>query len=172
MCASARSFRGGAASVRRRTSSGADLRTWARLYQTPLWLTAAFLALLTLFALTPDPTRTSSGSDAAPTSEPTRGPGECVVCGIDQECDPGSGRCEFVKATPLPCVQGAEFDEKAGFCMPTGAPTAVPLPVVEVEEDDEPPEREQNRYPGGIDNDSRRPGRDRDDRGSNFPFDD
>ncbi len=104
------------------------MRDWARLYQTPLWLTAAFLALLTLFALTPDPTRVTSDAGPGPTSEPTRGPRECVVCGIDQQCEPSSGRCLFINATPLPCVQGAEFDEKAGFCLPTGVPTAVPDP--------------------------------------------
>jgi hypothetical protein len=32
----------------------------------------------------------------------------------------------FVKATPLPCVESAKFDEKAGFCLPVGAPTPVP----------------------------------------------
>lgn len=156
-----------------RRNSGTDLRTWARLYQTPLWLTAAFLALLTLFALTPDPARTSAEDNAGPTSEPTPGARECVVCGIDQECDPDSGRCVFVKATPLPCVQGAEFDEKAGFCMPTGAPTAVPLPALEpeVEENERPPRQPREEYPGGIDGDSRR-SREDDDRGSNFPFDD
>lgn len=139
------------------------MRDWARLYQTPLWLTAAFLALLTLFALTPDPTRTASESDIGPTSEPTRAPGECVVCGIDERCDPTSGRCMFAKATPLPCVQGAEFDEKAGFCMPTGAPTAVPVeqPVLE----------EETQFPGVERNDRRR--RDDEDHSrENFPFDD
>jgi hypothetical protein len=50
------------------------------------------------------------------------------VCGIDQQCDPASGRCVFVKPTPLPCVESAKFDEKSGFCLPTGAPTPVPLP--------------------------------------------
>ncbi len=102
------------------------MREWARLYQTPLWLSAVFIALLTLFALTPDPGPSASELGADETAEPTTAPGECVVCGIDQRCDPKSGRCVFVKATPLPCVEGAEFDEKAGFCLPTGAPTAPP----------------------------------------------
>ena len=139
------------------------MREWASLYQTPLWLTAAFLALLTLFALTPDPTSTASDAGAGPTSEPTRAPGECVVCGIDQRCDPESGRCVFAKATPLPCVQGAEFDEKAGFCLPTGVPTAVPIPEEELDPG----------FLGGRDPDSPRRPRDEEDRfGGNFPFDD
>lgn len=118
------------------------MREWARLYQTPLWLTAAFIALLTLFALTPDPGRITSDTDEGPTSEPTRGPHECVVCGIDQQCDPSSGRCVFINATPLPCVEGAKFDEKAGFCLPTGAPTAPPIPeILEEEIDPDAPRR-------------------------------
>jgi hypothetical protein len=36
----------------------------------------------------------------------------------------------FVKPTALPCVESARFDEKAGFCLPTGAPTPIPLPPV------------------------------------------
>ena len=134
------------------------MREWARLYQTPLWLTAAFIALLTLFALTPDPSRITSDTGPGPTSEPTRGPRECVVCGIDQQCDPSSGRCVFIKATPLPCVEGAKFDDKAGFCLPTGAPTPPPAPAVVEEEE---PESEQ---------DTRRPRDDRDDSERTFPF--
>jgi hypothetical protein len=103
-----------------------DLREWAGLYQTPLWLTAAFIALLTLFALTPDPSRTAADVGSNPTSEPTPGPHECIVCPIDQTCDAESGRCVFIDATPLPCVEGAKFDEKAGFCLPTGEPTIPP----------------------------------------------
>jgi hypothetical protein len=104
------------------------VREWARLYQTPLWLAAGFIVLLALFAVTPDPARSAADNGPEPTSEPTPGPGECVICGIDQECDPSSGRCVFIKATPLPCVESAKFDEKAGFCLPTGAPTPVPQP--------------------------------------------
>jgi hypothetical protein len=96
-----------------------------------LWLAAIFIGLLALFAVTPDPSRNTAGAGPDPTSEPTPGPGECVVCGIDQECDPSSGRCVFVKTTPLPCVENAKFDEKAGFCLPTGAPTPVPIPEIE-----------------------------------------
>lgn len=114
------------------------MREWARLYQTPLWLTAVFVGLLALFAVTPDPTRTAANSGPDPTSEPTRGPGECIVCGIDQQCDPRSGRCVFVKATPVPCVETAKFDEKAGFCLPVGAPTPVPLPETPDPLDEEP----------------------------------
>jgi hypothetical protein len=114
------------------------VREWARLYQTPLWLAAVFIGLLALFAVTPDPGRTATkGPDTA--SEPTPGPGECVICGIDQQCDPTAGRCVFVKVTPLPCVEHAKFDEKAGFCLPTGAPTPVPQPVFT---------EEPGRFPG------------------------
>jgi hypothetical protein len=128
------------------------VRDWARLYQTPLWLTAGFVVLLALFAVTPDPARSSADDGAAATSEPTPGPGECVICGIDQECDPSSGRCMFVKATPLPCVESAKFDEKAGFCLPTGAPT--PVPTVEPLEEESPG---RERIPRS--------------RADNFPFD-
>lgn len=116
------------------------MRDWARLYQTPLWLAAGFIVLLALFAVTPDPARSAGDDGAQATSEPTPGPGECVVCGIDQECDPSSGQCRFVKTTPLPCVESAKFDEKAGFCLPTGAPTPIPTvaPVEEIPEDREP----------------------------------
>lgn len=136
------------------------MREWARLYQTPLWLTAAFIALLTLFALTPDPSRITSDTGPGPTSEPTRGPRECVVCGIDQQCDPSSGRCVFIKATPLPCVEGAKFDEKAGFCLPTGAPTAPPAPVI-IDDDEE--EEADPEVP-------RRPRDDREESENAFPF--
>lgn len=110
--------------------TGDGVRDWARLYQAPLWLTAAFIVLLTVFALTPDPSPAAHRDDDTAT-EPTPAPGECIVCGIDQQCDPSSGRCVFIKSTPLPCVEGAKFDEKAGFCLPTGAPT--PRPVAPTE---------------------------------------
>jgi hypothetical protein len=138
------------------------VREWARLYQTPLWLAAVFIGLLALFAVTPDPARTATkGPDTA--TEPTRAPGECVVCGIDQQCDPTSGRCVLLKSTPLPCVEHAEFDEKAGFCLPTGAPTPVPQP-------EETTAFDSDQYPG-ID---RRPGSNRidRDRDNDFPFND
>ena len=123
------------------------MREWARLYQTPLWLAAGFIALLALFAVTPDPARSAGDDGPAQTSEPTPGPGDCVICGIDQECDPSSGRCQFVKATPLPCVESAKFDEKAGFCLPTGAPTPIPTeePVEEFPERDRIPR--SDRFP-------------------------
>lgn len=102
------------------------MRDLARLYQTPLWLAAGFIVLLALFAVTPDPASSVADEGSALRSEPTPGPRERVLCGIDQEFDNSSGRCEFVKTTPLPCVKSAKFDEKAGFCLPTGAPTPVP----------------------------------------------
>jgi hypothetical protein len=95
----------------------------ARTFRTPLWLGGLFIVLLGVFAVTPDPT--SGDLDAAePTSEPTPGARECVVCPIDQQCDPDSGQCMFVDHTPWPCVKSAKMDEQAGFCLPEGAPPA------------------------------------------------
>lgn len=100
---------------------------WTRAYRTPLALTAVFGALLLLFAVTPDPdVRDARAAD--PTSEPTAGP-RCVVCPIDQRCDPGSGRCEFIDHTPWPCVPNARFDEGADQCLPEGAPPPPPAVV-------------------------------------------
>jgi hypothetical protein len=95
---------------------------WTRAYRTPLALTAVLGALLLLFAVTPDP-GSSDASAADPTSEPTAGP-RCVVCPIDQRCDPDTGRCEFIDHTPWPCVESARFDEGADQCLPEGAPPA------------------------------------------------
>lgn len=107
------------------------LTGWAAAYRTPVWLGGVFVVLLALFAVTPDPA--GGGRDSAqPTSEPTPDPRECVVCPIDQRCDPGSGRCVFVEHTPLPCVRSANFDEEAGFCLPEGAPPPPP-PVATAE---------------------------------------
>lgn len=114
----------------------------------PLVLTGIFIALLVIFAVTPDPS--SSNADVAPTSEPTAGPRECVICPIAQTCDPDSGQCKLVESTPLPCVQGAAYDEKAGFCLPTGAP---PAPSLE-------PSTGLDDFPPGI-RQPRRPRRDR-----------
>jgi hypothetical protein len=104
------------------------------MYQAPLWLTAGFIILLTLFALTPEPRQTAVETSADRTSvEATPGPNEFVACDIAKTWDPKSRRCIFVDATPLPCVEGTRFDSKAGFCLPTGtpavvAPVATPLP--------------------------------------------
>ena len=38
---------------------------WARAYRTPLWLAVLFVALLVVFALTPDPTVAPSGATRA-----------------------------------------------------------------------------------------------------------
>lgn len=130
------------------------MREWARLYQTPLWLAAVFIGLLALFAVTPDPARTAT-KEPDTASEPTPAPGECVVCGIDQQCDPSSGRCVFIKNTPLPCVEHAEFDEKAGFCLPTGAPTPVPQPEVDPFAEDQFQDDETDRRPRRTRDDER-----------------
>lgn len=84
--------------------------------------------LLLVFAVTPDPTR-GEASNLEPTAEPTAAP-ECVVCPIDQECDPASGQCRFIDRTPAPCVETAVFDEGAGSCLPTGV-VAPPAPTEE-----------------------------------------
>jgi hypothetical protein len=95
---------------------------WTSAYRTPIALTAVFVALLVVFALTPDPDL--QGASVSPTSQPTPGPRECVACPIDQECDAESGQCVFVEHTPWPCVPSAKFDDRAGQCLPEGAPPA------------------------------------------------
>lgn len=102
------------------------MREFARAYGAPLWLTAIFAVVLLGFWVTPDPS-SAEQQQADPTSEPTPGPRECVVCPIDQRCDPDSGQCMFIDHTPAPCVKSAKFDDEAGYCLPTGAP---PAPVV------------------------------------------
>lgn len=97
-------------------------------YRTPIALAAVFVALLVVFALTPDPDLQGAGA-VEPTSEPTPGPRECVVCPIDQECEPGTGRCVFIDHTPWPCVPSARFDDRADQCLPEGAPPAPPAPA-------------------------------------------
>jgi hypothetical protein len=102
-------------------------QSWTRAYRTPLALLAMFVALLIVFAVTPDPT-SGEATDIAPTSEPTAGPDSCPICGIDQECDPSSGQCMFIDHTPPPCIKSANYDEGAGMCLPEGvvAPPAAP----------------------------------------------
>src|SRR5213078_4522699 len=78
-----------------------------------------FVALAVLFAVTPS-SHTTVARGPESTSEPTPGPHECFVCGIDQECNPSSGQCMFVDHTPLPCVESAHYDDKSGFCLPEG----------------------------------------------------
>ncbi len=123
-----------------------DVMGLAKAYRTPLWLAAVFVVLLGVFAITPDPT-TASSADAEPTTEPTPGPRECVVCPIDQRCDAKSGKCVFIKHTPLPCVKTAKFDDKAGFCLPEGVAPA-PAPSID-------PDAREPAFPGGIGGDSR-----------------
>jgi hypothetical protein len=126
-----------------------DVRGFVRAYRTPLWLTAVFVLLLLVFAITPDPDTARGAGE--PTSEPTPGPHECVVCPIDQKCDPTSGQCLFVDHTPLPCVKSAKFDKKAGFCLPEGAP---PAPAAATEPAGRVPGAP--RFPGGIGGDQPR----------------
>lgn len=116
------------------------MATWARTYRIPFTLGLVFIALLVVFAVTPDPG--TGQPEAEATAVPTPGPRECVVCGIDETCDPDSGQCKFIDHTPLPCVESARMDERAGFCLPEGAPPApTSAPVTE-------PERPQ--FPGSI----------------------
>ena len=104
-----------------------DLRGLAATYRTPFALGAVFAGLIALFAVAPHPHNTSARAPES-TAEPTPGPHECVVCGVDKDCDPRTGQCIFIDHTPLPCVQSATYDAKAGFCLPEGAPAA---PVVQ-----------------------------------------
>ncbi len=98
------------------------MSNWARTYRIPFMLGLVFVALLLVFAVTPDPGTGQPAAEA--TAIPTPGPRECVVCGIDETCDPDSGQCRFIDHTPLPCVESAKMDERAGFCLPEGAPPA------------------------------------------------
>jgi hypothetical protein len=118
--------------------------TWTRTYRIPFTLGLVFVALLLVFAVTPDPG--TGQPEAEATAVPTPGPRECVVCGIDETCDPDSGQCKFVDHTPLPCVESAKMDEKAGFCLPEGAP---PAPSAAVDPN-------SPQFPGGIGNDRAR----------------
>lgn len=95
-------------------------------FRIPLVLSVVYVAVIALVTLVPAPSREVATGDATPV--PSERPAECVVCGIDQECDPGSGRCVFVSPTPLPCVEGTSFDERAGFCLPEqgSEPTIIP----------------------------------------------
>ena len=115
------------------------MATWARTYRIPFTLGLVFVALLLVFAVTPDPGTTQPEAEA--TAVPTPGPRECVVCGIDETCDPDSGQCKFIDHTPLPCVESARMDDRAGFCLPEGAP---PPPVVAATADP------NAGFPGGI----------------------
>jgi hypothetical protein len=92
-------------------------------YRTPFALGGVFIALVVVFAIAPHP-RSASARAPSSTAEPTPGPHECVVCGVDKQCDPNTGQCEFIDHTPLPCVEGASYDAKAGFCLPEGVPAA------------------------------------------------
>ena len=115
------------------------MANWTRTYRIPFTLGLLFVALLLVFAVTPDPGSTQQEAEA--TAVPTPGPRECVVCGIDETCDPDTGQCRFIDHTPLPCVESAKMDERAGFCLPEGAP---PAPSVATADPNAP------QFPGGI----------------------
>ena len=101
-----------------------------RAYRTPLALGLVFVALLAVFAITPDPDL-EGVINVESTAEPSEGPGECVVCPVDQECDPDSGQCKFIKHTPWPCVESARFDDEDDQCLPEGAPPPPPAATTE-----------------------------------------
>lgn len=99
-------------------------------FRTTLWLGIGYLAVLLLVVLFPNGhgiTRVST----QPSATPQVAPGTCAVCGIDHVCDAKSGRCVFAETTPLPCVQGSQFDAKAGFCMPVASKTVAPAPTID-----------------------------------------
>lgn len=99
------------------------LQLLSRTYRTPFALGAVFVGLIVAFAVAP---RSNNASVRGPqsTAEATPGPHECVVCGVDKQCDPRTGQCIFMDHTPLPCVESAHYDDKAGFCLPEGVPAA------------------------------------------------
>jgi len=99
------------------------LQQLATTYTTPFALGGVFVALVVVLALAPHP-RNASARAPQSTAEATPGPHECVVCGVDKECDPRTGLCVFIDHTPLPCVESATYDAKAGFCLPEGVPAA------------------------------------------------
>jgi len=92
-------------------------------YRTPFALGAVFVGLVVVFAFAPRPHNASARAPES-TAEATPGPHECVVGGVDKECDPRTGMCVFINHTPLPCVESATYDAKAGFCLPDGVPAA------------------------------------------------
>ena len=118
------------------------MQAWIRAYRVPMLLLAVFVALMVVLAAVPDTETTDAEVVARSTAEPTPGPRErqCPVCGIDETCDPDSGQCRLVEWTPPPCVESARFDERAGFCLPVGAPPA-PAPVVDSGEEVGDPEK-------------------------------
>jgi hypothetical protein len=97
-------------------------RRFTRTFRTALWLGIAYFGVLLLVVLFP------TGRAGRTSATPQSGPASCPVCGIDHVCDPKTGRCVFVNATPLPCVQGSSYDVKAGFCMPVAQKVA-PAPT-------------------------------------------
>lgn len=100
---------------------------WGGTYRIPVLLSVVYVLVIALVALVPASRRADvTGAESTPL--PPERPADCVVCGIDQTCDPDTGRCVFVEATPLPCIEGTRFDESAGFCLPeAGAqPTIAP----------------------------------------------
>lgn len=110
------------------TSGGPDpesrLARWLRLYQAPLLLSAAFILLLGMaFAFAPARVRSSSGvRTPRPSSEPGSTHQPCPACGIGERCDKATGQCLLEPVTPPPCVEGARFDERAGYCIPDESP--------------------------------------------------
>jgi hypothetical protein len=120
----------------------APRRRFTRTFRTALWLGIGYLAVLILVVAFPtgrSATRVTTQPSATP--RPASGP----ICGIDHDFDPKTGRCVSANTTPLPCVQGSNFDSKAGFCMPVAQKVA-PAPTSDA-----------NVFPPGIVRDPRPP---------------
>jgi hypothetical protein len=131
----------------------ADIREWAKAYRTPVALVGVFIALMVVFAVTPDPHTTSSIAPTSTSAASTPGPHECIVCSIDKVCDPSTSQCVYADHTPMPCVKAAKYDDQAGFCLPTGAPQA-PAVSSDTSGSDFPPGIRRNRKPRQPRNDT------------------
>jgi hypothetical protein len=109
--------------ARSETTPIGRIQRLSRTYKTPFAMLVVFAGLLLVFAFVPTKGNVSARGPIT-SAEPTPGPHECVVCGVDKTCDARTGQCIFIDHTPLPCVESAKYDDKAGFCLPEGVPAA------------------------------------------------